>query len=212
VQAIEPVISPPGVYQRDNTVQVEFVHPALVGVRCAERGVRFMGMPGLNSGACADEHLITMPNPCYTITAGWYADTLCHELAHTNGWAHDHSGGLLFARHEPMRRASESPEASALAAHEAHHDSGQTVPLLASATPSAPANQAVQPLVLNLARLNPSEASYADADADQGETSTAQPLALRGTAQTIAAPGVPPRLGLRTLALGVGPSLPEPLP
>ncbi len=86
VQALEPVISPPGVYQRDNRVMVEFVHPTMVGIRCAERGVRFMGMPGINSGACADAELITMANPCLTPTAGWYADTLCHELAHVNGW------------------------------------------------------------------------------------------------------------------------------
>ena len=78
IQAIEPVIQPPGVYQRNATVTVEFVHPAMVGVRCAERGAKFLGMPGFNSGACADEHLITMPNPCLTLTAGWYGDTLCH--------------------------------------------------------------------------------------------------------------------------------------
>ncbi len=124
---LEPVISPPGIYQRDNRVMVEFVHPTMVGVRCAERGVRFLGMPGVNSGACADTQLITMANPCLTITAGWYAEVLCHELAHVNGWPHDHRGGLLFARHQPIRPASESPEALAFAAAQA----GQTPEALA---------------------------------------------------------------------------------
>lgn len=109
-QGVEPIIMPPANYQADNAVKVEFVHPALLGVRCAERGVRFLGMPGVNSGACADHELITMPNPCFAVAGGWYASVMCHELAHTNGWAHNHDGGSLFAQ-APLQPASLSPRA-----------------------------------------------------------------------------------------------------
>ena len=80
VQAIEPVLSPPPVYQIDVSVPVEFVSPPLVGFRCAERGAKFLGMPGLNSGACADQNLVTMPDPCLTFTSGWYGEVLCREI------------------------------------------------------------------------------------------------------------------------------------
>jgi hypothetical protein len=81
IQAIEPVISPPGLFQVDATVPVEFVTPTLVGFRCAERGAKFLGLPGINSGACSDTVLMTMPDPCMTITAGAYARILCQEIA-----------------------------------------------------------------------------------------------------------------------------------
>lgn len=123
VQALEPVIIPPAQYRMDNAVPVEFVSPGLVGIRCAQRGVKFLGMPGLNSGACGDGKLITMPNPCLTVTAGWYAATLCHELAHVNGWSADHRGGSYFKRDPdlpPLLQASASPEAIAAAAGNQH--------------------------------------------------------------------------------------------
>ena len=110
-QGIEPILSPPGVYQQGTKVSVEFVHPARVGLRCAERGAKFLGLPAINSGACADRHLMTLPNPCYsTQTGGWYARLVCHELAHVNGWPADHTGGTL-RRQTPIRPASESPAA-----------------------------------------------------------------------------------------------------
>lgn len=93
---VEPVIRPPETYRNNTIVPVEFVHPALVGVRCAERGAKFLMIPAVNANACADRDLITMPNPCQVVTGGWYAATLCHELAHANGWPVDHRGGSLL--------------------------------------------------------------------------------------------------------------------
>jgi hypothetical protein len=93
MHAIEPTQSPPAKFQFDSTVPVEFVAAHRVGFRCAERGAKFFGIPGVNTRACANENLITMPNPCHLMGGGWYADLLCHELAHANGWPHNHEGG-----------------------------------------------------------------------------------------------------------------------
>lgn len=79
VQAIEPVITPPEQFRFDTLTQVEFVSPALIGWRCAERGAQFMGLPAINSGACANADLITMIDPCQTLTAGPYAENLCRD-------------------------------------------------------------------------------------------------------------------------------------
>lgn len=93
IAAIEPVRSPPVDYQADVSVQVEFLHPARVGTRCAERGVSLFGMPMPNAMACANTKLMTLPNPCDTVTGGWYAEVLCREIAHTRGWEADEPEG-----------------------------------------------------------------------------------------------------------------------
>lgn len=93
IQPIDPIKNPPLQYRNDTIVPVEFVNPMEVGFRCAERGAKFLNMPGVNSKACASPDLVTVPNPCMTITGGWYAELLCHELAHANGWSPTHEGG-----------------------------------------------------------------------------------------------------------------------
>ncbi|QYJ00042.1 hypothetical protein KUV46_11915 [Thalassovita mediterranea] len=93
VAPLEPVKNAPAEFRGDNTVAVEFVSPMLVGARCAQRGAHIFGVPQLNSMGCGDGRMITMPNPCQTITSGWYARLLCHELAHANGWSRTHEGG-----------------------------------------------------------------------------------------------------------------------
>ena len=80
LQAIEPVMEPPSQFKADVTVPVEFALPGAIGFRCAERGTTFLGLPGINSGACADRTLVTMLDPCMTLTAGPYAQTLCESL------------------------------------------------------------------------------------------------------------------------------------
>lgn len=86
IAAIEPVKNPPVNYQADVAVQVEFLHPARVGTRCAERGVSIFGLPAPGAMACANQKLMTIPNPCDTVTGGWYAEAVCAEIAHTRGW------------------------------------------------------------------------------------------------------------------------------
>lgn len=80
LQAIEPVMQPPRQFTADVTVPVEFAVPGTIGFRCAERGATFLGLPGITSGACADRTLVTMLDPCMTLTAGPYAQTLCEGL------------------------------------------------------------------------------------------------------------------------------------
>jgi hypothetical protein len=87
IAAIEPVANPPAGFQSDVAVQAEFLDPARVGPRCADRGVRVFGVPAVNAMACANARLITMPNPCDTVSGGWYAQALCAEIGHSQGWA-----------------------------------------------------------------------------------------------------------------------------
>lgn len=101
IQAIEPVIEPPVQFRGDVDVTVEFVAAGFVGVRCAERGAKFMGLPALNAGACADSELVSMVDPCQTLTAGPYADDLCRARAAALGANSSTSRGL----EDPARRA-----------------------------------------------------------------------------------------------------------
>ena len=77
IAPIEPVKNPPLKYRANSTVLVEFVHPTQIGMRCAERGATAHGVP--IAMACADRGLMTMPNPCATLTAGKYARSLCDQ-------------------------------------------------------------------------------------------------------------------------------------
>lgn len=144
VAPLEPVKNAPLEYRGDNTVAVEFVSPMLVGARCAQRGAHIFGVPQINSMGCGDDRMITMPNPCQTLTSGWYARLLCHELAHANGWSRTHEGGSFlpdewagvdpqavalsettinhFRRGGALKPASQSPQALALAAQRARGD------------------------------------------------------------------------------------------
>ena len=186
LQAIEPVISPPGVYQQNNTVAVEFVHPTMVGFRCAERGAKFLGMPGINSGACADLTLITMPNPCYTVTSGWYARVLCHELAHTNGWSHSHKGGSLLHQ-APMRAASDSPQAIA-------HANGAEVTRVAAVSTQAVAgvSTADRNMAMALAIAEASQPAPKPSTVDKAPVQTADVGALVSPQNTSQTPALRP--------------------
>ena len=77
IAPIEPVKNPPLKYRANSVVLVEFVHPMKVGLRCAERGASAHGIP--IAMACADRGLMTMPNPCVTITGGSYANIICEQ-------------------------------------------------------------------------------------------------------------------------------------
>lgn len=77
VAPLEPIKNPPTVFRSDNTVDVEFLSPAIVGVRCAERGSAFYGVPVFHAMACGNGKLITMPDPCATFTGGAYAALAC---------------------------------------------------------------------------------------------------------------------------------------
>ena len=118
-QPIEPIKKPPLEFRKDTVAAVEFVHPTKVGFRCAQRGAKFLALPGINSAACSSTDLVTMPNPCMTFTGGWYAELLCHELAHANGWSANHNGGnwlpdeFVYGEKAPMLASLEKDETDA---------------------------------------------------------------------------------------------------
>lgn len=71
----------PRQYRGDATVTVRFANPTDVEGLCA-----MIGAP--NSAACANDQIMIVPNPCRY--HGYYAEILCHELGHVNGWPPDH--------------------------------------------------------------------------------------------------------------------------
>ena len=115
----------------DRAIKVEFVHPASVGQRCFVMGARVVDGEEEGLRMCAGLDRIVLPNPCMQLEAGWYPRTLCHEMAHANGWAMDHPGGSFLSDKRagvdptvvppsrlvmaslssgaPLRKASESP-------------------------------------------------------------------------------------------------------
>lgn len=106
IQAIEPVIEPPHVFMGDVTVPVEFAAPGTIGFRCAERGATFLGLPGINAGACADRSLVTMIDPCLTVTAGDYAGVMCRGLNRQRDEVHAARSDLTPATPPYLVRAS----------------------------------------------------------------------------------------------------------
>ncbi|WP_156807825.1 hypothetical protein [Henriciella marina] len=153
VAPLEPVKNAPLEFRGDNTVAVEFVSPMLVGARCAQRGAHIFGVPQLSSMGCGDGRMITMPNPCQTITSGWYARLLCHELAHANGWSRTHEGGSYL----PDEMAGVNPQAIAL--------SESTIASFEEAGALKPASQSPQALALAEARSQAAGAEAAPEDA-----------------------------------------------
>lgn len=81
-----PRIEPSGA----NKLLIEFVHPASVVANCVSRGLRLSEPEGSAGAFCSDGKVMTAPNPCLAGSASWYSRTLCHEMAHANGWASDH--------------------------------------------------------------------------------------------------------------------------
>lgn len=77
---------PPEQYQNDGVYRTHFMASAALECRS-----RF----GLHSVEACASHLETeawMPNPCAAFWRGdRYADLMCHELGHMNGWPGDHS-------------------------------------------------------------------------------------------------------------------------
>jgi len=78
-------------------VQVEFVHPSAVLQRCSTRGLEVSVSEKSELASCGNAGMMTVPNPCMILEAGWYPRTLCHEMAHANGWGMDHPGGSFLS-------------------------------------------------------------------------------------------------------------------
>ena len=97
VAPLEPIKNPPTNFRSDSTVAVEFLSPAVVGLRCGERGTSFYGMPVFHAMACGNGKLITMPNACETFTGGAYADIVCETRERSRDLQSTFRGMLISA-------------------------------------------------------------------------------------------------------------------
>jgi hypothetical protein len=95
----------------DDAIRVNFVDQVQLAATCQAQNLQLMGE--VTSQYCAGAEVVTLANPCRSPNPGWYERTFCHELAHVNGWAADHSDNRSDV---PLPLARQSPEARALAA------------------------------------------------------------------------------------------------
>lgn len=94
---------PPVAYQKDVTVQVEFASRQAMQVSCQ----RLFGQPPTGSAieACNTGSKIVMPNPCTFPKEDRYAQLLCHEIGHANGWPSTHGDAPLQVAAQPAGHA-----------------------------------------------------------------------------------------------------------
>ena len=72
-------------FQDDVSVRVHFIEPEKISLYCGDDAQACYKVSVVASKA------IYIPNPCDYSRAGLneaYADTLCHEIGHVNGWRH----------------------------------------------------------------------------------------------------------------------------
>ena len=74
-------VAQPRRYQSAARVMVQFEPQENVQSLCA-----LIGNP--NAAACANDQVMIVPNPC--AYRGYYAELMCHELGHVNGWGAEH--------------------------------------------------------------------------------------------------------------------------
>jgi hypothetical protein len=92
--------------RRAGVRRIDFRQPADLSDACREQETPLQTDEGIPF--CSTDDRVLIANPCALSARGWYERTLCHELAHVNGWAHDHSGGHPRVK---LARANTSPEA-----------------------------------------------------------------------------------------------------
>lgn len=82
----------------ESELTIAFVHPDLALARCAARGLDVQEASPGGLVVCGNEDSLILTNPCLSNEHSWFTATLCHELAHANGWAADHHGGSYFSQ------------------------------------------------------------------------------------------------------------------
>ena len=113
---VTEITQPPDKYQKDSAVHIEFLSKKAVQQKCqllsgdreeitACASMRLMTMPlacrdrsryaKVVCNKLADKYTFvtfpdTLPNPCTFKRGGEYADLMCHELGHVNGWPPKH--------------------------------------------------------------------------------------------------------------------------
>ena len=106
---------PPAKYRKDNVVRIEFLPEKAVQQKCQQltgareatacASVELMTMPLACGNSSKYAKIVcdtvgdkatfvtfpsTLPNPCSFKRGGEYADLMCHELGHVNGWSAKH--------------------------------------------------------------------------------------------------------------------------
>jgi hypothetical protein len=79
---------------------LRFQHPTLVRLQTANQPVidrlcasRFGPAPaGMRTNACQIGGMVVAPDPCSFPETDTYAQILCHEIGHANGWPATHGG------------------------------------------------------------------------------------------------------------------------
>jgi hypothetical protein len=78
---------PPARFRGDNSIKVRFSDQAGVDAVC---GKAPCNMVTLACTSVRRPQLMTLPNPCRYPTSDGYAQLVCHELGHLNGWPATH--------------------------------------------------------------------------------------------------------------------------
>lgn len=88
----------------EQKVRVRFLSRAAAQFKCRKNAHE-----DVSHIACSRSGVWYLENPC-AIGSGWYANVLCHELGHINGWAADHKNQT----NQPLlRSAQNSPQSLA---------------------------------------------------------------------------------------------------
>lgn len=85
--ALVVISAPPSEFRGDNESKVVFTNPRSIMDMCGEKAIACVVEIG-------GEKVIYVPNPCRSRDRrDRYANVVCHELGHKNGWPADHSLG-----------------------------------------------------------------------------------------------------------------------
>lgn len=96
--------APPPERRGDALVLVQTLPAQEVTPYCQSLGLNFPSI-----AACTRGGQIFMPNPCAWPRREAYAELLCHELGHRNGWVHDEAGNDITPPPEPPPTPAEDP-------------------------------------------------------------------------------------------------------
>lgn len=79
---------PPARFREETSAQIQTIEPVAISDVCAQL-MRRPPPGGMAYLACVQDGRIYIPNPC-AFPDDRYAQTLCHELGHVQGWPREH--------------------------------------------------------------------------------------------------------------------------
>jgi hypothetical protein len=75
---------PPERFRKNGTILVQFTDQATIDAICGKAPCKMTTL------GCTDRRQMTLPNPCSYPASDQYAQLVCHELGHVNGWPRTH--------------------------------------------------------------------------------------------------------------------------